>query len=332
MDPPKKSTSSKPKSKKAGKTKALPRTEALLKRQSRFPHHTRALMWLTLNLLKPEDKLWLETHIWHAKRMKMETIWGYRLVRPTQSHTSQRFTLSYQALHPTEKAFRSSHRASRHGCILHDASYHEIVELRAPQTVLASLLDLCCDSSASPGSTRYLTGSRACEALLYMPNSYPYDLIGPVTILWRPAASVDFDDLAYSPRTVWVVCHPSIFESAFQSLTVSSSFAVEVSESDDKRRNKVEVVDLRGKFNIFELMGPKSSQVLKGALAPVFDDESGEFNRVSPVLSLPTNIKQYPLVLEWTGALAVSRWATIWYGHWSESSGPAAQVSAIIQI
>ena len=28
-----------------------------------------------------EDKKWLETHLWHAKRMRMENMWGYRLVR-----------------------------------------------------------------------------------------------------------------------------------------------------------------------------------------------------------------------------------------------------------
>jgi len=144
-----------------------------------------------------------------------------------------------------------------------------------------------------------------------MHNSYPRDLIGPVTILWRPAASLDSDGLARSPRTVWVVCHPSIFESAFRSLAVSSSFAVEASESDDKRRHKVEVVDLRGKFNIFELMGPKSSQVIKGALTPVFDDGLEEFNRVSPVLSFPANIELYPVVLEWTALFTMPWWATI---------------------
>jgi len=32
-------------------------------------------------LLRQKDKTWLETHIWHAKRMKMENMWGYRLVR-----------------------------------------------------------------------------------------------------------------------------------------------------------------------------------------------------------------------------------------------------------
>jgi len=26
------------------------------------------------------DKKWLETHLWHTKRMHMENIWGYRLV------------------------------------------------------------------------------------------------------------------------------------------------------------------------------------------------------------------------------------------------------------
>lgn len=128
---------------------------------------------------------------------------------------------------------------------------------------------------------RYLTGSRACEVLLYVPNSYPYDLIGPVTILWRPVDSLDSNGPAHSPRIVWVICHPSIFESAFRSLTISSSFAVEASESDDERRKKVEVVDLRGKFNIFELMGPKSSQVIKGALTPVPGDDREELNQVN---------------------------------------------------
>ena len=118
-----------------------------------------------------------------------------------------------------------------------------------------------------------------------MPGSYPYDLAGPVTVLWCPTASPDSDDLARSTRTVWVVCHPSIFESAFRSLSISSSLAVEASESDDKRRHKVQIVDLRGKFNIFELMGPKSSQVIKGALVPILDGRCEELTHVSPVHS-----------------------------------------------
>ena len=32
-------------------------------------------------LMVLEDKKWLETHLWHAKRMHMKKMWGYRLVR-----------------------------------------------------------------------------------------------------------------------------------------------------------------------------------------------------------------------------------------------------------
>ena len=31
-------------------------------------------------LRRQGTKRWLETHIWHAKRMKMVEIWGYKLV------------------------------------------------------------------------------------------------------------------------------------------------------------------------------------------------------------------------------------------------------------
>jgi hypothetical protein len=46
-------------------------------------------MWLTHATFKLGDKIWLETHIWHTKRMKMETLWGYRLVRLAPSYASQ---------------------------------------------------------------------------------------------------------------------------------------------------------------------------------------------------------------------------------------------------
>ena len=34
------------------------------------------------------DKKWLETHLWHAKRMHMENMWGYRLVSITVESAS----------------------------------------------------------------------------------------------------------------------------------------------------------------------------------------------------------------------------------------------------
>lgn len=50
---------------------------------------------------RQREHVWLETHIWHAKRMKMIDAWGYRL-----------------ADHPNEKGFRAAYRAVKNNCML----------------------------------------------------------------------------------------------------------------------------------------------------------------------------------------------------------------------
>lgn len=55
---------------------------------SRVPMHSSSgkvscfsqYIWLTMLNVISEDKAWLETQVWHAKRMHMENLWGYRLV------------------------------------------------------------------------------------------------------------------------------------------------------------------------------------------------------------------------------------------------------------
>ncbi|EEB90981.1 hypothetical protein MPER_10737 [Moniliophthora perniciosa FA553] len=66
MDPVKKKALGR-KLPKLGRAKQVARTDILLKRQ--------------------RDKRWLETHIWHAKRMKMENMWGYRLTFSSRLYT-----------------------------------------------------------------------------------------------------------------------------------------------------------------------------------------------------------------------------------------------------
>lgn len=50
---------------------------------------------------RQREHVWLETHIWHAKRMKMVHAWGYKL-----------------ADHPNDKGFRAAYRAVKNSCIL----------------------------------------------------------------------------------------------------------------------------------------------------------------------------------------------------------------------
>jgi ribonuclease P/MRP protein subunit POP1 len=42
----------------------------------------------------------------------------------------------------------------------------------------------------------------------------------------------------------------------------------------------VEVIDLRNSINVFEITGPKSSQVVHGALSPIIANHTGEFKKV----------------------------------------------------
>ena len=53
-----------------------------------------------------QTSMWLETHIWHAKRMKMIERWGYKL-----------------ALHCNDKGHRASYRFARDSALIYDQSY-----------------------------------------------------------------------------------------------------------------------------------------------------------------------------------------------------------------
>ena len=87
-------------------------------------------------------------------------------------------------------------------------------------------------------------------------------------------------------RTVWIRCHPAIFSSVQSTLkqAVSSTLdALTKSPTHSKNSYAVEVIDLRDSINIFEITGPKSSQVICGALTPTIANHSGEFKKVGPM-------------------------------------------------
>ncbi|KAG9057294.1 hypothetical protein FS842_007652 [Serendipita sp. 407] len=235
---------------KAGKYKRLTRTETLQKRQ--------------------RNKRWLETHIWHAKRMKMENIWGYRL-----------------ALHPTEKSMRPSHRAAVHGCIVHDSSYMAIIELRGKLLVLKRvLLRICGPLGISATAARFTNGSRICYAEMYEDASYPFGFISPVQVIWEPrTSSPKHTKPAGGPkstetetqqesrqkttddnRRIWLRLHPMSYEKASRALTNAVMSVLELERLAGNPSVAVEIADLRDHFCCFDLIGPKSSQVIHGAL------------------------------------------------------------------
>ncbi|KIM28940.1 hypothetical protein M408DRAFT_8384 [Serendipita vermifera MAFF 305830] len=230
---------------KISKSKKQSRTDMLLKRQ--------------------RHKRWLETHIWHAKRMKMIETWGYRL-----------------ALHPTEKSFRPSHRAVLHGCILHDSSYTATIELKGPLEVLKQVFGRISDpQDVNPAAARYVNGSRICETQIFEDAAYPLAYIAPAHVMWlaqlpskgdhnqQDSENRGNNKSLENARAAWLRVHPAAYEKTSQALTNAVMAIMESERKQGRSSVSVEIADLRGQFNSFDLMGPKSSQVIWGAIAPV---------------------------------------------------------------
>lgn len=199
-------------------------------------------------------KMWLETHVWHAKRMHMTEIWGHRL-----------------AERPTAKAFRASYRASQHGALVHDASYYQYFELEGPLGDLQAVLDTICDPAAiSPGSKRYSSGSREVTVDVYDPEAtYPRGRIGPATFIWRPeqlqeqaepVASTSTSPPPPSRRTLLVRVHPAVARLA--------ALAAEKVILDKRLGLSVALRRFDNEFLTFEITGQRATEVIKAVLKP----------------------------------------------------------------
>ncbi|KJE94664.1 hypothetical protein CAOG_05277 [Capsaspora owczarzaki ATCC 30864] len=214
-------------------------------------------------LKRARAKGWLETHVWHAKRMKMADQWGFRL-----------------ALRSAQRGMRATHRATLHSVTAHDASYHGIIELAGPFQELLSVLGAvshptdpsAADNTASPA----LTGAVAGDAMLFAPHSYPLGVIGPFSFLWRPvernnhatsntaamdtredSSSCNTTTTTTEDRALWMWFHPACFHAALLALRQ----AVKSSQS----RN-VLVLDRRKEIVQFQLTGPWSHALLNEIL------------------------------------------------------------------
>jgi ribonuclease P/MRP protein subunit POP1 len=152
-----------------------------------------------------------------------------------------------------------------------------------------------------------LGGSRTLETHLYEPGGYPFALIAPVTIMWRPTSNAireesqvaaplegkskkngkqQTSELPVAPleelRTVWLRFHPSAQNEVLANLkTVASQILSKYKSNDSLAKDvNVEINDLKDRINAFEIMGPKASQVIKGALSPASHEKTEDFRKV----------------------------------------------------
>ncbi|EPB85684.1 hypothetical protein HMPREF1544_07510 [Mucor circinelloides 1006PhL] len=188
-------------------------------------------------LRRQKSKKWLETHMWHAKRMKMKDIWGYRI-----------------ASRPNTKSVRITYRSFTRLSVAHDASYMACIELKGDQSEIITVLDTLTDKGLpSVGSQRFIKGNRLGTTNLYDYLGYPTKLICPISFLWKPKTN----------DTIWLWIHPSAINEALTFIKVA------IKETEAAH---VELNDLRNEILKFELTGPRSTALLQAILDPVPDE------------------------------------------------------------
>ncbi|KAJ1658688.1 Ribonucleases P/MRP protein subunit pop1 [Dispira simplex] len=203
---------------------------------------------------RQRDKRWLETHMWHAKRMKMVQRWGCMV-----------------AEHHNERSIKASYRATKHLVLATDMSYCAVIELRGGWSTLAGVLAMLLDPTTLLPFTheRYVSGAHQYTGQLFHPLRFPFDHIAPVTLLWQPLESsssapstamvVDSASDAPCNRRVWLILHPAAKQEVIEAITK----AIELLSTTS---TDVVVHDLTGKLNMFHLAGPHTISLLEKLL------------------------------------------------------------------
>ncbi|XP_074841774.1 ribonucleases P/MRP protein subunit POP1 [Carettochelys insculpta] len=141
---------------------------------------------------RQKKNIWLETHIWHAKRFHMVKKWGYCLGDT-----------------PTTKSFRACYRAMTKDCLLQDLSYYCCLELHGKEEDLLKVLARMCSIDAGPtfAAVPCLSGKIQGSLVLYRADHYPEDVLGPITFIWKPK---DGSGITSETRQLWIWTHPSL--------------------------------------------------------------------------------------------------------------------------
>jgi ribonuclease P/MRP protein subunit POP1 len=81
-------------------------------------------------------------------------------------------------------------------------------------------------------------------------------------------------------RVVWLRFHPVSHAQALSALQAAASQYLSKKKADGYEGIKIQIVDLKDQINVFEIMGPQASQVIRGALATVPGDQRDDFKKV----------------------------------------------------
>lgn len=229
--------------------------------------------------------VWLETHIWHAKRFRMTEKWGFKLAESS-----------------CDKTFRSSYRATTKHCLIQDISYIDCIEIAGSLDVLRNGFERMRGNGIGLGicAKAYLSGSREGSIELFAIDSYPYQALGCVNFMWKRKEEHE------QMHRLWLFVHPSIYTKLVEELCklfeleeMNEENATIPSQLKPKQYSnsliRVELYELKQYVNRFRLTGPLSHSVLSAAFKPKTNIVSEECSWFTDYLKDSMNAKQHEI-------------------------------------
>ncbi|VDL80320.1 unnamed protein product [Nippostrongylus brasiliensis] len=236
---------------------------------------------LLLNYIRRQRKLiWLETHIWHAKRFHVVDRWGYRL--PDRSF---------------QRNFRPCYRDSVRHCTVRDKSYLScfLISHDNQDELISALSPLCANASSPTFAFKSgRTGKYEVSTLIFQPGQYPRGLIGPARFLWSKEGEKHQlalwthpscrDDVLRALRSLLELSNDDQSEEETEPEPVPHTVEqwrinrLKVRTDVWSGKNGIQVQDLRDQLVRIRLYGPLSSLVLADALKLVEDPNASEFS------------------------------------------------------
>ncbi|KAJ1503127.1 hypothetical protein HMI54_008374 [Coelomomyces lativittatus] len=129
--------------------------------KKKWKQKKKTLLKLKRRILRTKIKNWIPTHVWHAKRFHMFSIWELKLPGT-----------------PTQKCARAFYRASQHGTVAFDHSYYKIYACGGTHDHLILLF--------SAWIPRFKWSSRWCEGWVHAQGT----LVAPLRVMWMDETHV----------------------------------------------------------------------------------------------------------------------------------------------
>ncbi|KAI0019677.1 ribonucleases P/MRP protein subunit POP1-domain-containing protein [Xylariomycetidae sp. FL0641] len=202
-------------------------------------------------------KIWLSTHLWHAKRTRMTApsnpLWGFSI-----------------PLTPTQKVYRPTHRDQwQKGAIAWDMSYMSTIGLFGSYNSIQNVLkNLRMHQPVlwNEKGARWRAGTVSWSGLLSRRSQNDFQPIGPATVIWNPQSRTGSADEKEPARQVFIRIHPSAFTEAFEELLRLVKM----------QHPRPYLQDLRYEIGSIEVTGPDATEALLGVLKSYTADGGNE--------------------------------------------------------